>query len=584
MDRERHDRARAPRLAALAIALVVLVGGLSGTPAGSEDPPSCASGATDVGPTDAYCAEVAWSLGAGLIGLFPDGSFRPAQGLTRQAASVFLHRFAGEPPLTPCTGTLFIDVPATNSFCDEIEWAVGAGLLEGGPDGRFRPIDVFARGTFALALHLLAGQPGSTVELLDAIVWASEGWIIDPAADGTFAPEGVVSRGAMVAAFYRVEGLPPTPPSAPTGVSAVRSHAASEDVRVVIDHPVSSGGAALGAMTIVGSPGDHSETLPWTRQLDLQVPIGVTSLRFQVEGEIGASALSAALPIFVRTVPGAPTGAVAIEGHGEASVGWAAPGNDGGAPITGYRATASPGGAFCETTGLSCVVPGLTNGVSYTFTVVASNEVGPSIPSSPSAPVTPYPTFCGSGKPGPFEDVAAADPFCSDIEWLVHEGVAGGYPDGTYRPGAPVTRLSMALFLYRLAGSPNGEDPPCFVADFEDISLDHPYCAEVRWLNEEWIAFGYEDGTFRPGEVVTRQAMAAFLNRFADAAWPTFPCQSAAFVDVPKQHRFCPQIAWLVDEGITTGYEDGTFRPTGVVTRRSMAAFLRRLTEPPLAP
>ena len=54
---------------------------------------------------------------------------------------------------------------------------------------------------------------------------------------------------------------------------------------------------------------------------------------------------------------------------------WSAP-FDGGTPITGYAATASPGGFTCATSGLSCTVTGLTNGTSYSFTVKATNAVG----------------------------------------------------------------------------------------------------------------------------------------------------------------------------------------------------------------
>jgi hypothetical protein len=72
------------------------------------------------------------------------------------------------------------------------------------------------------------------------------------------------------------------------------------------------------------------------------------------------------------------------------AVSWTAPTSDGGAPITAYTVTASPGGATCSTSGaLSCTVTGLTNGTAYTFTVRATNSIGTGPASSPSAPVTP---------------------------------------------------------------------------------------------------------------------------------------------------------------------------------------------------
>jgi hypothetical protein len=89
------------------------------------------------------------------------------------------------------------------------------------------------------------------------------------------------------------------------------------------------------------------------------------------------------------TVPGKPTAVTATAGNASALVSWTAPGN-GGSAITGYTVTSSPDGKTCTTTGaLSCSVSGLTNGQAYTFTVIATNGVGPSDPSDPSSAVMP---------------------------------------------------------------------------------------------------------------------------------------------------------------------------------------------------
>jgi uncharacterized protein YhjY with autotransporter beta-barrel domain len=90
--------------------------------------------------------------------------------------------------------------------------------------------------------------------------------------------------------------------------------------------------------------------------------------------------------------PDAPTITGAIAGDGQAQVTFSAPLDDGGAAITGYTATASPGGAtgtLSGATGGTITVGALTNGVAYTFTVTATNTVGTSVASAPSASVTP---------------------------------------------------------------------------------------------------------------------------------------------------------------------------------------------------
>ncbi len=99
----------------------------------------------------------------------------------------------------------------------------------------------------------------------------------------------------------------------------------------------------------------------------------------------------------VPTVPDPPTGVSAVAGDGEATVSWVAPVDDGGSPLTGFTVTSDPG-AISVSVGAgssSALVSGLTNGVSYTFTVVASNALGDSAPSAPSNPVVPEPPAQG---------------------------------------------------------------------------------------------------------------------------------------------------------------------------------------------
>jgi hypothetical protein len=87
--------------------------------------------------------------------------------------------------------------------------------------------------------------------------------------------------------------------------------------------------------------------------------------------------------------PDAPAEVSATAGNASAAVTWTAPISDGGSVITGYTVTSSPSGRSASTTGgTSATVSGLTNGTSYTFTVVATNTVGNSGPSAGSTAVT----------------------------------------------------------------------------------------------------------------------------------------------------------------------------------------------------
>jgi Fibronectin type III domain len=132
--------------------------------------------------------------------------------------------------------------------------------------------------------------------------------------------------------------------------------------------------------------GGHWSTLQVSKlSADGQVAIhntstGAVRLYLDVSGYFRAAA-----------IPAAPTAVTAVPDNAGATVSWTAPA-DGGASITKYTVTASPGGAsVVVTAGTSGRVPGLTNGVPYTFTVTATNAAGTSAASAASPTVTPTP-------------------------------------------------------------------------------------------------------------------------------------------------------------------------------------------------
>ncbi len=104
----------------------------------------------------------------------------------------------------------------------------------------------------------------------------------------------------------------------------------------------------------------------------------------------GAPELWSSLATHFSYIPAAPTNLAVCPGDGFAEVTWSAPASNGG-PLTGYRVSASPGGATGTATGKATWAPvtGLTDGTSYTFTVTASNAYGSGITSAPSSSVTP---------------------------------------------------------------------------------------------------------------------------------------------------------------------------------------------------
>lgn len=176
-----------------------------------------------------------------------------------------------------------------------------------------------------------------------------------------------------------------------------------------------------------------------------------------------------------------------------------------------------------------------------------------------------------------FEDVPDSRPFAREINWLYNKDiVTGTYISGKgryYYPSQGVNRDAMAAFLYRVAGTPNFTPPAN--SPFRDVPVSRQFYKEICWLRSKRITTGYGDGTFRPWDKVRRDSMAAFLYRLAGSPSFTLPSRSP-FRDITPRTQFYKEMCWLRSTGISEGYGDGTFRPKAVVTRDAMAAFLER--------
>lgn len=179
-------------------------------------------------------------------------------------------------------------------------------------------------------------------------------------------------------------------------------------------------------------------------------------------------------------------------------------------------------------------------------------------------------------KTAPFKDVPAKHQFRDQIAWLAGTKITTGYADGSFKPRAHVSRDAMAAFLERFDTAP--PLPKAKYSRFTDVSTSHKFFREISWLSATGVTTGYANGRFVPAGSVERQAMAAFLYRAAGR--PSFKTPTrASFSDVPRGHKFFREVEWLASTGITTGYADGTFRPKAPVERQAMAAFLQRFEQ-----
>jgi hypothetical protein len=179
--------------------------------------------------------------------------------------------------------------------------------------------------------------------------------------------------------------------------------------------------------------------------------------------------------------------------------------------------------------------------------------------------------FSGFGanvKAATFSDLQSSHRFYEEMLFLEAEGIITGYPDGTFRPDGEVTRAAAAIMIGR-ALELNGQQRATV---FSDVGADQKASGYIASAVNAGIIQGYPDGTYRPNETVTRGQMAIFLSR----AFNLTEEAATPFKDISPSMASYLHIKRIVEEKLTQGYEDHTFRPNVKVTRAQFSAFLAR--------
>ncbi|MGP9538372.1 ExeM/NucH family extracellular endonuclease [Brachybacterium sp. AOP43-C2-M15] len=162
-------------------------------------------------------------------------------------------------------------------------------------------------------------------------------------------------------------------------------------------------------------------------------------------------------------------------------------------------------------------------------------------------------------------DVRASHPYSAEILWAAQHAILPAGEDGTFRPARTTSRADLAAALHVMAGAPAADAPG--TSPFADVAADHPHYEAILWADGEGILTA-DDGSFRPGTVLTRGVLAEALH--AAAGSPE--------VEAPTGDAQADAIAWLQAEGLDEGIVDGEdFRPTTRVDRAEAAAFLHRV-------
>ncbi len=155
------------------------------------------------------------------------------------------------------------------------------------------------------------------------------------------------------------------------------------------------------------------------------------------------------------------------------------------------------------------------------------------------------------------------------VSYLFCNSVVSGYADGTFRINANSTRAQFAkMITLAMNWSPLTPERPTF----SDVRPDNGFYGFVEAAYAAGILGGYEDGTFRPTNPVTRAQVAKMI--VLAKLWDTPLSSVPTFSDVSVDHWAFRFVETAYAHGIIGGYADGTYRVNLPVTRAQLSKML----------
>ena len=168
-----------------------------------------------------------------------------------------------------------------------------------------------------------------------------------------------------------------------------------------------------------------------------------------------------------------------------------------------------------------------------------------------------------------FSDVFPTDYFYTPVNWLVSQGIVGGYQDGTFRPYNNATRGQVTKMVVLGEGWPLVNPAQ---GTFSDVAPGSTFYRYIETAVQHGVITGYQDGTFRPNADVTRGQLTKIV--VSARGWSLANPPTPTFSDVAPSSTFYRYIETAVQHGILSGYNDGTFRPGNNAIRGQIAKIL----------
>lgn len=154
-----------------------------------------------------------------------------------------------------------------------------------------------------------------------------------------------------------------------------------------------------------------------------------------------------------------------------------------------------------------------------------------------------------------------------------HVAYIMGYPDGTVQPKGEITRAEACTIFFRLLTDSSRDYYFSKTNDYTDVNAGDWFNNAISTLSNAGIVTGYNDGTFRPNQPITRGEMAKIIANFANLSKGT-----KSFTDL-SGHWSKTYVELAAGNGWIAGYPDGSFRPDQKITRAETVTMINRVLE-----
>lgn len=214
----------------------------------------------------------------------------------------------------------------------------------------------------------------------------------------------------------------------------------------------------------------------------------------------------------------------------------------------------------------------LTAGDQLVTSAVLSGQVGTTQVTVPSAPAvvevvaqTPVTPPVTPSEPADPDDTGVSDLLDTEN----HNQYLFGYPEGTFGPDQNMTRAEVAQMFYNLLVDKN----VAITATFEDVPADAWYAKSVNTLASMGIISGVGENRFEPERSITRAEFTSMAMKFTKGALDG----TNVFSDVHSGDWFYEAVVGSIQYGWIEGYEDGTFRPENWITRVEVTSIVNKM-------